>query len=255
MSEESIKASNDLIRWLKMLALPGWARVILALIMLLILFIAFGLLIWGWHVGEHEAITSAVTMLTIGLPVGLIVVALVFGDGGSKKLKALTLQVLTTEIPHAILENLAAEADEARYLNAKISKRIRGCIADYQLTAHDKHSPNNRNADTPLTLEFKLELNVLKVNFVIWIPESSPDVTETLAQRLAAYQSCFFGAKEEGYVQNETLLKGEKKGYLGVVFVKRLGEDFLLNPGQRLYFVQDFAFFVRGLLTVESPHG
>lgn len=36
MNEESVKTSNELVRWLKMLALPGWARLALALIMLLI---------------------------------------------------------------------------------------------------------------------------------------------------------------------------------------------------------------------------
>ena len=126
MSEESIKASNDLIRWLKMLALPAWARFALASIMLLILFSALGLLLWGWHLGEHETIASAVTMLTVGLPVGLIVVALVFGDGGATKLKALTLQILTKEVPETILENLSANVENSRYAKAEITKKIQG---------------------------------------------------------------------------------------------------------------------------------
>ena len=44
MTDESFKTSSDLIRWLKMLALPAWARLGLALIMLLILLSALGLL-------------------------------------------------------------------------------------------------------------------------------------------------------------------------------------------------------------------
>lgn len=255
MSEESIKASNDLIRWLKMLALPVGVRFALASIMLLILFSALSLLVWGLHSGAHETIASAVTMLTVGLPVGLIVVALVFGDGGATKLKALTLQILTKEIPETILENLSADADDSRYSKAKITKKIRGCIADYRLTVHDKNRSNHSSADTLLTFEFKLELNVMKVNFVIWIPEPKPDSTHSVAQQLENYQSCFFGAEKEGYLQNETLLQGEKKGFLGMVFIKKLGEDFLINPAQRLYFAQDFAFFVRGLLAVEANHG
>ena len=43
MSEESVKTSNELIGWLKMLALPAWARLTLAPIMLLILVSALGL--------------------------------------------------------------------------------------------------------------------------------------------------------------------------------------------------------------------
>ena len=43
-----------------------------------------------------------------------------------------------------------------------------------------------------------------------------------------------------------------KSGHVGFVFTKQLGSDFLLNPGDRLYFAQDLAFFVRGLLDVAA---
>ncbi|MFN4005823.1 MAG: hypothetical protein ACK4J1_14050 [Hylemonella sp.] len=44
MTDESLKTSNDLIRWLKLLALPVGVKAALALIMLLILLSALGLL-------------------------------------------------------------------------------------------------------------------------------------------------------------------------------------------------------------------
>lgn len=254
MSEESIKSSNELIRWLKMLALPVWARFTLASIMLLILVSALGLLFWGLRYGEHESISSAVAMLTVGLPVGLIVVALVFGDGGARKLKALTQLVLTKEVPAAILENLSAHADEPRYTHADIKIKIRGCIADYVFSVNDKSCRNEKGGHS-VTLEFKLELNVKKVNFVVWVPGILNDACLTLSQRMEGYQSCFFGASKEGYIQNQVPVHGEKEGFMGLVFIKTLGDDFLLEPAQRLYFAQDFAFFIRGLLNVEAPHG
>ena len=87
MTDESFKTSSDLIRWLKMLALPAWARLGLAVIMLLVLLSALGLLGAGLYHRDKDSIASAVTMLTVGIPVGLVVVALVFGDGGAQKLK------------------------------------------------------------------------------------------------------------------------------------------------------------------------
>lgn len=254
MNEESIKTSNELIRWLKMLALPAWARFTLASIMLLILVSALGLLLWGLRYGERESISTAVAMLTVGLPVGLIVVALVFGDGGARKLKALTQLVLTKEVPEAILENLSAHADQSRYTQAHIKTKIRGCIADYTFSVNDEFCRNDKDNHS-VTLEFKLELNVKKVNFVVWVPEMMDEASLTLSQRMESYQSCFFGASKEGYIQNQVALRGEREGFMGLVFIKILGEDFLFEPAQRLYFAQDFAFFIRGLLNVEAPHG
>ena len=40
--------------------------------------------------------------IIVGLPIGLIVVALVFGDGGANKLKELTQVVLRQEVPQAL---------------------------------------------------------------------------------------------------------------------------------------------------------
>lgn len=251
MTDESLKTSSDLIRWLKLLALPTWARAALALIMLLILFSALGLLGWGLNYRDKDSVSSAVTILTIGLPVGLIVVALVFGDGGARKLKLLTERVLRQEIPGAILENLSPTNHGERYTEAQVASRIRGCIADYTLQVSDTQFKGNCRIER--ILHFKLELNVKKVNFVVWLPLAAGPATN-LPELLARYKSCFFGAEKEGYVQNREPLLGEKQGHLGIVFIKMLGEDFLLNPAERLYFAQDFAFFIRGLLDTEAPY-
>jgi len=252
MTDESLKTSSDLIRWLKMLALPAWARLGLALIMLLILLSALGLLGAGLYHRDKDSIASAVTMLTVGIPVGLIVVALVFGDGGAQKLKALTERVLREEVPAALLENLSANGMGGRYAQARVTATIRGCIADYTLHIADTHLDPNIHVER--RLNFKLELNVKKVNFVVWLPQTAHQADD-FAELIVRYKSCFFGAEKEGYLRNGEPLYGEKLGHAGIVFIKALGDDFLLNPAERLYFVQDFAFFIRGLLDAEVADG
>lgn len=108
-----------------------------------------------------------------------------------------------------------------------------------------------------VTLQFKVELNVKKANVVIWIPVPGDESTPQSLQGVENYQHVLAGALAEGYIQNAAPITDARLGYLGFVFIKLLGDDFLLNPGDRLYFAQDLAFFVRALLSVatNSQHG
>lgn len=245
MNDDEVRTSNDLIRWLKMLALPTWAKLGLALIMLLALSSALGLLVNGMLDKDKEAITAAVSILTVGLPVGLIVVALVFGDGGARKLRDMTQQVLNTEVPLAIRENLA---HESAFADAQLTFNSRGYVTDYELVV----KPNTLPAKT---LRFRLELNVRKVNAVFWVPNIARDQdTRAFLQRHPAYFTCLVGAEREGYELNPVVQAGSDPSVAGVVFIKTLHEDFLLEPAQRLYFAQDFSFFVRGMLEAAVQH-
>jgi hypothetical protein len=248
MSEEQINTSNDLIRWLKMLSLPRWARILLSLVMLLVMCSGVGLLAWAVVTGKTDLIASSVSVLTIGLPVGLIVVALVFGDGGAEKLRALTTQVLEVEVAAAIRQNLHSANGNAGYQNPSISITSHGCIAEYSIAIDARQGTNSDNLK--VRLDFKLEVNVKKANFVVWLPVDPLDSKDQAGHLLKRYESCFFGASKEGYTRNANPIFGERVGYLGIVFIKELGSDFLLNPAERLYFTQDLAFFIRGLLNV-----
>lgn len=240
MNEEGVRASSDLIRWLKLLALPGWAKAVLAAIMLLTLANALGLLVGGMLERDKDAIAASVSILTVGLPLGLIVVALVFGDGGSRKLRQLTSLVLEKEVPSAILENLAPLL-EGPLENASIEKSSRGFITDYTVST-------NPTSGSGATLLFRLELNVRKVNFVYWTAASSAGSdARAIFESHSALHSCLVGAEREGYVLNP-LTVSSGNGKTGCVFIKTFHEDFLLSPAQRLYFAQDLSFFVRGLL-------
>lgn len=252
MSEQNVAASSDLVQWLKMLALPGWAKVALSLLMALILASGVGLLIWSMLSSRTDLIASAVSVLTISLPVTLIVVALVFGDGGATKLQALTAGVLTEEVPAAIRQNLHSASGNAGYRNPTIAHVSHGCIAEYAIKVDARQGRSFENHT--VKLEFKLEVNVKKVNFVVWLPIDAADAVNQATHLLERYESCFFGASKEGYTRNLSPIFGERDGHIGVAFIKNLSHDFLLNPAERLYFSQDLAFFVRGLLNVELAH-
>lgn len=250
MSDESIKASGDLIRWLRMLALPSWAKAALALIMGVVIASALGLLVWSLSFNRIEVLSSAVTILTVALPITLVVVAMVFGDGGAKKLKTLTKLVLESEVPAALHENLAATSAYAPYDRCDVALTAHGCVADYALSVARSAPPPQSPASFARALRFKLELNVRKANVVLWLPRRA----FASGSGDHPYQSCFFGAAREGYVQNELPIASADPDQVGVVFIKNLSEDFLLNPAERLYFAQDLAFFIRGVLNVELQH-
>lgn len=250
MADEALNSSADLIRWLKMLALPRWAKWILALVMVLTLGGALALGAWGALTDHIDVVTAAVTILTVGLPVGLIVVALVFGDGGASKLQSLTQLVLREEVPKALVANLNVRSGYRPFEACHISFDTHGCIADYVLSIK---APSDADGGSPVQREltFKLELNVRKANLVLWLPEA---YLRSSDNQPSPYASCFFGAEREGYLRNATPIAGSRPGYLGAVFIKQLSDDFLLNPAERLYFAQDLAFFVRGVLSVELQH-
>lgn len=244
MQEEKAQVSSDLIRWLKLLALPRWAKFGLALIMLLALSNALGLLIWGMLSKDKEAIAAAVSVLTVALPTGLIVVALVFGDGGARKLKEMTLRVLNHDVPQAIRENLLHGDLE----DTDLSWVTRGYICDYKLTAKAPLRP-------AATLNFRLELNVKKVNALFWLQTNDQSIdARALLESRSHWRACWMGAEREGYALNPVVTPCADPQRLGVVFIKTLNEDFLLEPAQRLYFAQDFAFFVRGMLEAQLQH-
>lgn len=245
MSDENERISSDLIRWLKMLALPTWAKLGLALIMLLALSNALGLLVDGMLHKDKESIAAAVSILTVGLPVGLIVVALVFGDGGARKLRQMTQQVLDKEVPQAIRENLGHGSN---FSDSQLSFTSHGYICDYELAAKP-------SSGRTTTLRFRLELNVRKVNVVFWVPtgEQRQDA-RGLFESHSSLHACLLGAEREGYVLNPVAHSEHGSAVSRVVFIKVLHEDFLLEPGQRLYFAQDFSFFVRGMLEASLPN-
>lgn len=254
--------SNELVLWLKALDLPTWAKVLLVLIMAGILTGAGTILAHGLYHADKDEVSAATTLLAISLPMLLIVTALVFGTNGEKSLQKRSARVLVDLIPRCIKENIGDTATDGASVSAKISAvkveinaTLRGCIADYHLSLHQE------SQQTVRALTFSVELNVYKANVVFWLPAPAAVITDVsletgkLAEFIGQHRThCVNGAVNEGYRLNPspvTRLIGNQK-MLGLVFIKSLPKDFLLQAHESLYFAQDLAFFVRGFIDVES---
>jgi hypothetical protein len=256
--ESNQQQSNELILWLKALDLPIWAKVLLVVIMSAILLGAGSLLAHGLFNANKEEVSAATALLAISLPVMLIVTALVFGTNGEKAFQKRSTRILLELIPKSLKENLKETeivAEAALPVGSKVEVEVvpvlRGCIASYQLTLIRKPNP------MPTVLFFSVALNVYKANVVFWFPDPGKVITDLSLQNGQLTDligltraSCVFGALNEGYKLNPTpeirVIAGRKM--LGLVFIKSLPKDFLLQSNETLYFAQDLAFFVRGFV-------
>jgi hypothetical protein len=152
MNEENPRISTDLVRWLKMRALPSWAQLLLALLMLGIVSIAVLLFFEGLIGRNKDAISVVASIIAFAMPIGLVLVALVFSDAG-KKLKLLTHHVLSVDVPQAIRENLS----NGHLSDAQLSFVAGGYIANCELMAFVSPRPLQK-------LRFRMELKMKKTN-------------------------------------------------------------------------------------------
>ena len=246
MSEQKtsspIETSNELVRWLQLLVLPLWARAGLLLVMALIVVGGLALLITGLIRGEKENFASAITMLTVALPVMLVVIALVFGQHGEKRLKTNTLAMLERELPQTLQASLSSPD-----VPLTIKKIVQGCRCDYHL------SFGGCGLLSGIKLDFSVELNVRKVNLAFWLnAHALPEHISVDTEALKSFRHVMAGALAEGYRMNDTPANYFGSGKRnGILFFRELDADFLIKPAARLYFCQDLSFFVRGVIEAE----
>ena len=224
-------ASNELVRWFKLLTLPLWARVLVMLLVVVAIGSAIGMLVVSLVQRDGELAKSAVPLLSVGLPVLLLVLAVVFGQNSDRKLRELTQQVLASDIPQAIRTGALVP------LEVQVTQN--GCCADYVVSQAGG------------ALHFRVELNVFKVNVCFWFPHSLPDPVDLSEPALQPYRHVMAGAEAEGYKKNDSPARGPD-GRMGLIFYRTLAQDFLLQPPLRLYFAQDLAFFVRAVLAAQA---
>jgi hypothetical protein len=240
MNNEEPSTSSDLIRWLKMLTLPLWVKLPMALIMVAGALSALWLMWQGIRTPDNDAVGHAVALMTIGLPTSLVALALLFGDSGGIKLRRLTRSLLDKEIPECFMKNFARTDHAGSAIT--LTHEVHGCMADYHI-----HFTTNQGA--PAVLDLRLEVNVRKVNVVVWLPGTeAPKTAREYFESVPGLRSCLLGATREGYELNEAPITDLRRNRWGCVFIKSLSEDFLVSPAHRLYFAQDLAFFARGLL-------
>ncbi len=139
---------------------------------------------------------------------------------------------------------------------ATVGEQNLAVLFDYSIST----DPDNywvKVGDTDLTEAIRsqeVEINVSKVNVSIWIPRMKlPDHIDAMTPELKPWHHAITGALSEGYKLNSTpTSSSEHPDFIRLVFIREFGSEFLLLPWQRLYFVQDFAFFIRAMMGARS---
>jgi hypothetical protein len=238
--------SSELVQWLRLLSLPWWVKCLLVVLLFALFAVGVGLIYFSVTQQKLEFAAAGATLLTVLLPVSLIIVALIFGISGNKALNKETKKILIQELPEAIKSLLANEQNAN---NAMLSVKVRGCIGYYKLNVE-----NYEQQELSKTLRFHVELNVKKANLVIWLPKevSATSSSEQLFKQFTLnHESTLNGAMLEGYSLNEhpSIAVYKKAQYVGCVFIVKLDPDFLMKAPLRLYWANDCAFFIKGLLS------
>jgi len=175
--------SSELLRWLRLLVLPLWARVVIFGLMIVVVVGGLTMLAYGLWAQKDDMASRAMQLITLSLPVLVVVLALVFGQNSDAKLLGLTHQLLGKDFP--------------RTLGQQLHERVQ--LGD---------------------------------------PVLGP-LSHTLQ-----------GAEAEGYLLNPSpgkLQCADGSDCQALILYRSLPKDFLLEPAQRLYFIQDLSFFMAGV--------
>lgn len=167
-STNQLGLSSELLRWLRLLVLPLWARVVIFGLMIVVVVGGLTMLAYGLWAQKDDMASRAMQLITLSLPVLVVVLALVFGQNSDAKLLGLTHQLLGKDFPRTL---------------------------------------------GPLS--------------------------HTLQ-----------GAEAEGYLLNPSpgkLQCADGSDCQALILYRSLPKDFLLEPAQRLYFIQDLSFFMAGV--------
>ncbi|PEH87291.1 hypothetical protein CRM82_00480 [Comamonas terrigena] len=172
-----------MLRWLRLLVLPLWARVVIFGLMIVVVVGGLTMLAYGLWAQKDDMASRAMQLITLSLPVLVVVLALVFGQNSDAKLLGLTHQLLGKDFP--------------RTLGQQLHERVQ--LGD---------------------------------------PVLGP-LSHTLQ-----------GAEAEGYLLNPSpgkLQCADGSDCQALILYRSLPKDFLLEPAQRLYFIQDLSFFMAGV--------
>jgi hypothetical protein len=247
---------SAVVEWLRMLSLPRWVRGALACGIAAVLATGFVLIGAELLFGRADLAAAGATLVAVAVPVALVIV-LLFAQGDHETLRRRTDALLAQTFPQAV-RDLMAHAPGSRSVAAevRVDAVARGFVADYSI----RTAPQGVAPARWRVLELSVEVNVNKVNVVVWLPPREGDADEQRdGERhesfLAAQRSVLDGAVREGYEPHPSLaaqsIEGRRR--LGLVLVKRVGDDnFLLKPQAALYWAQDLSFFVQGLLRSEG---
>jgi hypothetical protein len=241
--------SPTLIQQVRQLSVPIWARGLALTLAVLTTLVAVWLVWSGARSCAFECnerlMESGVKILSIAFVPLLVLVYLVFAETGVRALKRKTKELLEVTVIEALHSEERQNKDHSNEIWGSAAQllEISGPTAYYQLRV--------LRQDNAATLNFQLDFNVSKVNVVVFLPWPGPERGQTLAQQIRTRLGpTLEGARHEGYVVDEnigyTLIDG--RGHAVLCGRKRLRQDFLWDPGSKLYFAQDLRFFLLSLV-------
>lgn len=229
--------SSELLRWLRLLVLPLWARIVIFGLMIVVVAGGLALLVYGLWAQKDDMAARAMQLITLSLPVLVVVLALVFGQNSDAKLLGLTRRLLEQDFPKALDSQLRDRVQR--------ETQPRNCSALYRLYARGAQD-----------VHFQVELNVYKVNVALAVPAGLPARLDANDPALAALWHTLQGAQAEGYQLNPSpgsLELPDGSSCPALILYRTLPREFLLEPAQRLYFIQDLSFFVAGAWHALQP--
>lgn len=238
------------LQQVRQLSIPVWARLLALLLGLATFLIGIGLLWLGaaasGSVNGTLMDTGTKVITTAFVPV-LVLVYLVFSETGVKALKRKTSELLARTVPEA-LETSPCDGSSLFPSGTQMNGKL--------LCEHQSGNPTAQyklmlsQGSQSATLRFSIDLNVSKVNIVLFLPlrgaDSSPD--PNLMNR---FKGTMEGAVHEGYSFDGNIGSIQDNGqrYATVCARRRLPPDFLWDPGAKLYFAQDLRFFMYSVVT------
>lgn len=259
----------EILRDLKTITLPWTTKA--AAIALLFVAVAVNLAIfgYGWIHHRNEVIAATLQLFGAMLPVLLVVIVLARADSGVKALQRRTEALFSGVVPDA----LARIAERPAVFYTPDRRRAP------QPASTGKVFVNLQRGDchgdilvfTPWegawkAMVLRLEVNVLRVNVNLCIPRSLLPATAKAAKAALSFRHTRAGAAaasehgensaaNSGY---QFLEEGLVRTVCGVEFFclvgsKFVGDEFLWDSAQQLYFAQDLMFMLRAFLA-ESPH-
>lgn len=254
-----ISLPPNFLQQFRQLSIPLWVRGTVLVLVMAVFFADVGVLIFSFLNKEDKWLQIAGTVFGATFVPMLVVVYLAFAETGVSALRKKTQELLEVTVPTSLAEmrgvlqgdGFGGEIDiviDQVLLDAdSSSKRYRVSI--------QSSSDQRRNVLSEMI--FSLDINVFKANVGLWFPAdrfgSSEKPILSLLQQVLGHT--LEGARREGYEFNENLgqIHWGGRHYLCLVAIKRLPNDFLWDPGHKLYFAQDLRFFIASALIEGKP--
>lgn len=254
----------DILNNLKILSLPRWVILLLALLIFAMPIFSSWLFLLGiGNATKVEVSVSALGLLGSSFPILLIGIIVFFSNSGISSLKNKTDEILDKYIVKALAfvpDNLNSISDTHQELADIVHNHRKGIFyGDYKISFTDSDVLGNHHK---AQIIIRIELNVRRVNFNLYIHKQKlnqfiknnniedfelSDVLKFLFPHCSATQDMNIGENTISYQYNSEFLHRvfDNQNYLCIVGSSQLNQDMLWNSSDILYFTQDLVLMVR----------